>query len=210
MEAEVAEISRHFLTEVARLEPFLLNYGLFAIMLAVAVEGFGIPAPGQTLLMAGSVLAAHGHFNITLVLLSAWCAVIAGSLIGYVIGRTGGRKLLLRLPVNAARLARMEQLCVNYGGRFVVVSRFLDGFRQFGNILVGVLEMPAPRFLIMTAAGAALWVGIWGLGAFYLDKNFDSIIQAIKSLSPLTWIAAGCLLLAVVTYLLRGKTRNRN
>lgn len=209
MEGEVAELSRHFLAEVARLEPFLLKYGMIAIALAVAVEGFGIPAPGQTFLMAGSVLASHGHFNIVAVLLTAWVAVVCGSSIGYLIGRTGGRTLLLRLPLEKNRLVRMEQLCARYGSLFVVVSRFLDGLRQFGNILVGVLEMPGGRFVLMTALGATLWVGAWGLGAYYLDKNFDVIVQAARQLSPITWIITGVVFAGLVLYLFSNKSAGR-
>ena len=57
MTAETTEIAQHFLAEVGRFEPLLLHYGLVIIMAAVAVEGFGIPAPGQTLLVVGAVLA---------------------------------------------------------------------------------------------------------------------------------------------------------
>jgi hypothetical protein len=49
MTGEIPEITQHFLAEVSRFEPLLLHYGLIIIMAAVAVEGFGIPAPGQTL-----------------------------------------------------------------------------------------------------------------------------------------------------------------
>jgi membrane protein DedA with SNARE-associated domain len=205
MSGEIAEISQHFLAEVDKLEPLLSKYGVFVIMAAIAVEGFGIPAPGQTLLMAGAVLAARGSINIQLLLLTAWLAAVVGGAIGYVIGRMGGSKLLRRLPVSARRLDLVERSCRRYGSLFIIVSRFIDGLRQVVNILVGSLEMPALQFMIMNGVGALLWVLVWGLSTYYLDQNFHAIALAFRHLSAYGWIAAAGLLIAILSYLIRGK-----
>jgi len=62
----------------------------------------------------------------------------------------------------------------------------------------------------MTALGAALWVGVWGLGIYYLDRNIHAIAADFSQLSPYTWAAAGLLIIAVLTYLIgdRHKTTN--
>jgi hypothetical protein len=49
-------------------QPILDHYGYMAVFIAILVEGFGVPAPGQTMLMAGAFLAARGGVSITLVL----------------------------------------------------------------------------------------------------------------------------------------------
>jgi membrane protein DedA with SNARE-associated domain len=201
--ADVAAISHHFLAEVDKLEPLLLKYGVFVVMAAIAVEGFGIPAPGQTLLIAGAVLAARGSLNIQVLLLGAWLAAVAGAAIGYAAGRFGGSRLLARLPVNAAHLDRLQRLCRYYGGLFVVMARFVDGLRQLGNILVGALHMPTLQFMLMNALGAAVWVTVWGLGPYYLDANFHVIALRFRGLSPYGWIAAGLLLVGVLIYIVR-------
>jgi membrane protein DedA with SNARE-associated domain len=207
MAGEMSEISQHFLAEVARFEPLLLHYGLIIIMAAVAVEGFGIPAPGQTLLVVGAVLAARGRFDITLLLVSAWFATVIGNLIGYYLGRLGGRKLLGRLPVDPARFERMERLCERHGNKLVLVARFIDGVRQLSNFLVGILEMPPGMFLLMTSLGAALWVGVWGLGAYLLDRNFHAFAMGFSYLSPYTWAATLLVVVSLGAYLFR---RNHN
>jgi membrane protein DedA with SNARE-associated domain len=207
MAGEISEITRHFLTEVDRFEPLLLHYGLLVIMAAVAVEGFGIPAPGQTLLIVGAVLAARGKFDITLLLASAWFATVAGNLIGYYMGWLGGRNLLGRLPINPAHFERMESLCARHGHKLVLVARFIDGVRQLSNILVGILKMPPPLFLLMTSLGAALWVGVWGLGAYFLDKNFHAIAMGFRHLTPYSWAATLLVVLSLGIYLFH---RNHN
>jgi membrane protein DedA with SNARE-associated domain len=207
MTGEMSEISQHFLAEVDRFEPLLLHYGLAIIMAAVAVEGFGIPAPGQTLLVVGAVLAARGKFDITLLLISAWFATVIGNLIGYYLGRLGGRKLLGRLPVNPVRFERMERLCERHGKKLILVARFIEGVRQLSNLLVGILQMPPVLFLLMTSLGAALWVGVWGLGAYLLDRNFHAFAISFRYLSPYTWAATLLVVLLLGTYLFR---RNHN
>jgi membrane protein DedA with SNARE-associated domain len=209
MAGEMAEISQHFLAEVVRFEPLLLHYGLVIIMAAVAVEGFGVPAPGQTLLVAGAVLAARGKFDITLLLISAWFATVTGNLIGYYLGRLGGRKLLGRLPVDPVRFERMEHLCKRHGNKLVLVARFIDGVRQLSNLLVGILQMPPALFLLMTSLGAALWVGVWGLGAFLLDRNFHAFAVGFSYLSPYTWAATLLIIVSLGVYLFR-RSNKRN
>jgi membrane protein DedA with SNARE-associated domain len=201
MTGEMSEISQHFMAEVGRFEPLLLHYGLVVIMVAVAVEGLGIPAPGQTLLVVGAILAARGKFDITLLLVSAWFATVIGNLIGYYLGRLGGRKLLGRLPVNPVRFERMERLCNRHGSKLILVARFIDGVRQLSNLLVGILEMPPALFLLMTSLGAAMWVGVWGLGAFLLDRNFHILAIGFGYLSPYTWAVMLLVVLSLGIYL---------
>jgi membrane protein DedA with SNARE-associated domain len=207
MTGEMPEITQHFLSDVSRFEPLLLHYGLVIIMAGVAVEGFGIPAPGQTLLVAGAVLASRGKFDITLLLVSTWLATIIGNLIGYYLGRLGGRKLLARLPVDAVRFERMERLCERHGSKLILVARFIEGLRQLSNLLVGMLQMPPLLFLLMTSLGAALWVGVWGLGAFFLDRNFHTFAIGFSYLSPYTWAVTLLVVLLLGIYLFR---RNHN
>jgi membrane protein DedA with SNARE-associated domain len=207
MAGEMSEISQHLMAEVGRFEPLLLHYGLVIIMAAVAVEGFGIPAPGQTLLVVGAILAARGKFDITLLLVSSWFATVIGNLIGYYLGRLGGRKLLGRLPVNPVRLEHMERLCTRFGNKLILVARFIDGVRQLSNLLVGILNMPPVLFLLMTSLGAAMWVGVWGLGAYVLDRNFHAFAIGFSYLSPYTWIATLFLVVSLGIYLFR---RNHN
>jgi len=207
MSGEITEISQHFLAEMGRFEPLLLHYGLVIIMAGVAVEGFGIPAPGQTLLVVGAVLASRGKFDITLLLLSAWFAAVIGNLVGYYLGRLGGRELLARLPVDAVRFERMERLCERHGSKLILVARFIEGLRQLSNFLVGILQMPPLLFLLMTSLGAALWVGVWGLGAFLLDRNFHTFAIGFSYLSPYTWAVTLLVVLSLGIYLFR---RNHN
>lgn len=183
--------------EIEKVQPWLERYGYGAVFGAVGVEGFGLPAPGQTLLIASAVTAATEEtFNIRLLLLTAFLAAVLGSSIGYVIGHRGGRALLQRLRVNEQRLELMEQHFKHYGGGLIVFSRFFDGLRQINSLAAGILKMPWWEFTAYNVLGAALWVGCWGLGIYYLDEHWESVFSFLRGLNP--WIAAGTLLAVAV------------
>jgi len=205
----VSEIAQSLLTAANNYEPVLAEYGLVIILAAIAIEGFGIPVPGQSLLIAGALLSTRGEFDIRVLLVSAWFAAVAGSTLGYIIGRVGGRKLLLRLPLSSSGLERMDAFCQRYGTLLVILSRFIDGPRQLTGIFVGSLQMPAIAFLLATSAGAVLWVGFWGLGSYYLGRHIHIIAQVFKSIAPYTWIATGLLVLALCIYLIRRHKRRK-
>jgi len=127
---------------VARVQPVLDRYGYLVVFLTILVEGVGIPAPGQTFLIAASLSAAHGNLNLVWVLISACLAAGLGNSLGYLLGRWGGRRLLARFKVRGDRLARLEEKFRRYGGGVVLVARFFDGLRQLNGIIAGMLEMP--------------------------------------------------------------------
>ncbi|VAX12764.1 hypothetical protein MNBD_GAMMA24-1754 [hydrothermal vent metagenome] len=205
----MSEIVQAILTTANSYEPLLREYGLPVILAAIAIEGIGIPVPGQSLLITAALLSTRGEFDIRLLLLSAWFATLAGMTLGYIGGRIGGRKLLLRLPLRLSRLKRMQILCQRYGTLLVILSRFIDGPRQLTGIFVGSLQMPAVTFLLASSAGALLWVGFWGLGSYYLGQHTHMLAQIFEHIAPYTWTATGLLILASGIYLIR-KHHQRN
>src|SRR3954451_15232014 len=79
------------LVDVARI-------GLPVMALLIAGESMGLPLPGETALITASVLAARGKFDVVTVIALAAAAAIIGDNLGYLVGRRGGRKLLLAHP----------------------------------------------------------------------------------------------------------------
>jgi membrane protein DedA with SNARE-associated domain len=193
---------------VARVQPFLDHYGYAAVFLAVMVEGFGLVAPGQTLLIAAALTAAQGDLNIVWVLFWACTAAIVGNSLGYLIGYRGGRPLLHKIRVNEQRLERMEGYFSRYGKGLVLMARFFDGLRQLNGIVAGILKMPWRVFTIFNILGAVLWTGFWGLGAYWLDKKIVSLHLTFHAVRP--WIALVSVLafLALCVHLLRHRRKN--
>ena len=145
--AWVARLEHDLEQAVARVQPVFERYGYLVVFLAILVEGVGIPAPGQTLLITAVMDAAHGKLSLVWVLISACLAAGLGNSLGYLLGRWGGRRLLARFKVRGDRLARLEENFRRYGGVLVLVARFFDGLRQLNGIVAGMLEMPWKIFI---------------------------------------------------------------
>src|SRR5215469_12715149 len=113
---------------------FLRDYGYVMLFCVVLAESFGIPAPGQTLLIGTALLAAHGELNLGVVLAAAFAGTGLGGIIGYGIGHHGGRRVILRfgryVRIGKPELQRMEDYFTRYGSWFVVFARFFEVLRQ--------------------------------------------------------------------------------
>ncbi|HYN76389.1 MAG TPA: DedA family protein [Lamprocystis sp. (in: g-proteobacteria)] len=187
--------------DIARVQPWLDRYGYGAVAVAVGVEGAGVPAPGETLLIAAAADAVTSpRLHIGWLLLAAFAAAALGNTVGYLIGRWGGRGLLRRLRINDRHLDRVDVAFARWGGWVIAFARFFDGLRQLNGIAAGILGMPWQRFTLFNLLGAALWVGFWGIGVYYLDEHLTDIAALIHRVNP--WIAATTLTVVGVLALL--------
>ena len=187
-----------FLHSVA---PILDRWGYLAIAGVIGVESFGVPAPGQTIMVAAAVYAGAGRMNIFAVAAIAFVAAVLGDNIGYWIGVRGGRKVALRwgryVFLTPERLARAEGFFARRGGRIVLVARFIDGLRQFNGVIAGITAMPWRTFLIYNAIGAALWVAFWTTIAFLLGTH---LVEIFEHAHRYKWWAITAVVLAVAGY----------
>lgn len=206
LETETAHLGADLERAVVKLQPMVERYGYAGVAGAVAVEGFGIPAPGQTMLMAAALEAARGHLHITLLTALAALAAVAGNSLGYLIGRIGGRPLLRKLRVSESHEEKLAGLFERYGGGFIVLARFLDGARQLNGIVAGILGMRWWIFTAFNVLGALLWVGVWGMGTYYLSEHVQTVDALIQKVNP--WFSGFVVLAAVgmILYLLRGRS----
>ena len=74
----------------------LNHYGYWAVLLLVLIEDFGIPVPGETILIAAAIFAGAGRLNVVTVGIVGFVAAVLGDNIGFAIGHYGGRALALR------------------------------------------------------------------------------------------------------------------
>ena len=131
---------------LAAIQPLLGEWGYLAVFVFIFIEGIGIPAPGQTLLMAGALLASRGELALGPLVATALAAAALGNAAGFEIGRRGGRPLLLRFA-RGDRLARIEAIFRRSDAALVSLGRFVDGARQLNGIAAGALGMDGQRFL---------------------------------------------------------------
>jgi membrane protein DedA with SNARE-associated domain len=168
---------------LAGVAPILDRWGYLAIAVVLGVESFGVPAPGQTIMVAASIYAGAGRMNIFAVAAVSFAAAVLGDNIGYWIGARGGRKAVHRFGryvfLTPERFARAEAFFARRGNRIVVVARFIDGLRQLNGVIAGITAMPWRTFLLYNAIGAALWVGFWTTVSYLLGNNLVAIFETI-------------------------------
>jgi membrane protein DedA with SNARE-associated domain len=183
--------------------PVLDNYGYLAVAGLVMVENFGVPAPGETILVAASVYAGTGRLSIVGVGLIAIAAAVVGNCIGYAIGYFGGHALVVRYGryvfLTTERLEKTERFFARRGGLVVVAGRFVEGLRQAAGIIAGTAEMPWKRFLAYNVLGATLWVAVWAPIGYLAGDHIGTIYATATRYSVYLLIAVIVLLAAAIT-----------
>lgn len=150
--------------------------------------------PGDSLLFAVGTLAAVGILDIqgTLFILSA--AAILGDSANYGIGRVLAPKVfgLEKIPfLKQEYLERTEKFFEKYGGKTIIIARFVPIIRTFAPFLAGVGAMRYRRFLLYNVAGGLLWVFLLTLAGYYfgalpfVKENFSLVILGIIIVSIL-------------------------
>ena len=187
--------------------------GYPGIALIVFVEGFGVPAPGETAIIVGATYAGRGHLNIVVVGVAAALAAIAGDSLGYLIGRTGGRPLVLRygryVRLTHERFERMEGFMRRRGPIVVAVARFVEGLRQLNGVVAGASGMPWTRFVLFNAIGAVLWVGVWAPAGYLAGDNLKAIEATISRYEVYAIVLAALAVLGYALWHVRRVRRHR-
>ena len=181
--------------------PILDRWGYLAVAGVIFVESFGVPAPGQTIMVAAAIYSSWGRLDIFAVAAISFIAAVLGDNVGYWIGVRGGRKAVHRfgkyLFITPARLERAEKFFARRGNRIVVVARFIDGLRQLNGVIAGITAMPWRTFLIYNAIGAALWVGLWTTVSYLLGTH---LVEIFEQLHKYLFWAIGAGVIAVGAY----------
>lgn len=155
-------------------------YGLVVVAGVIGLESIGLPFPGETVLILAAVLAATKHdLNIIAVVVMAAGGAIAGQIVGYVIGREFGYRLLLRygsyLRITESRIKLGEYLFLRHGVKIIFIARFVPVMRSLAGILAGANRMPWRQFLLANIVGAVIWASFFGFAAYMLGRQVERL-----------------------------------
>ncbi|HLI38456.1 MAG TPA: DedA family protein [Streptosporangiaceae bacterium] len=200
------------------LAPVITRYGYLAVGGLLLIEDFGVPVPGETVMIIAAVYAGAGRLSIVWVAVIAAVAAITGDNIGYAIGRCGGQRLVARygryVLLTPARVARAEVFFARHGSAIVPAARFFDGLRQANGIIAGMAGMSWVRFGMLNALGAAVWVGAWttigDLAGHHIGTLYSVITRygAYELAAVAVIIAVVCARLVVRRHLVRHRCRS--
>ena len=142
----------------------------------------GFFLPGDSLLITAGIFAAAGVLPLRWLLAPVMACAIVGDQIGYWIGRTAGPALYRREDsffFRRSHLQRAHDFYEKYGGRAVILARFVPIVRTFCPPVAGASQMPYPRYLLFDIFGGIIWVGAMILGGFFLGRSVPNIGQRI-------------------------------
>lgn len=206
-----AVVAPHLPGVLRSLEPTLNQYGYLAVFGLVLLEDFGVPVPGETVLILGAVYAGAGRLNVALVGLLGFLGAVIGDNIGFAVGHFGGRRLVERwgryILLTPERLDKATAFFQRHGGKVIIVARFIEGLRQANGIIAGISGMHWARFVAFNAVGAALWVAVWVSIGYFSGSHIDAIYNTAIQYSGYLALAAAVLVLTYITRrILRART----
>jgi membrane-associated protein len=158
------DILREFFQRLNSLED-LIRWGGYVVLVAIVFAETGLLVgfflPGDSLLVMAGLFAARGNLDISVLILSLCGAAIVGDSVGYWFGKKTGPRLFARPD---SRLFKREHLLKTrafyekYGGKTIVLARFMPLIRTFAPIVAGVAGMEYRRFVVFNVAGGITWV----------------------------------------------------
>jgi membrane-associated protein len=168
---------------------FVRNYGswVYAILFTIvfAETGFVVTPflPGDSLLFAAGALCATGELSMPAMLALLMFAAFAGNAVNYSVGRFIGPRVFsgtFRF-LNKAYLDRAHAFFEQYGGKAIVLARFVPIVRTFVPFVAGAASMTTGTFVLYNAVGAIGWVSLclgagWFFGNIPLIKNNFSLV----------------------------------
>ena len=172
-------------------------YGLLFLILFCETGLVVTPVlPGDSLLFAVGALASIDgsplHLPLLLGLLAA--AAVIGDAVNYSIGYRVGPKVFSREDswfLNRRNLLRTKEFYEKYGGKTIVLARFIPFIRTFAPFVAGIGQMGYRRFATFNVTGGVAWVLAFVLGGYYfgnvpvVKRNFHFVIVAIVIISVL-------------------------
>lgn len=138
----------------------------------------GFFLPGDSLLITAGIFSAANVIPLRWLLLPVMLCAIVGDQIGYWIGRSAGGALYRRedsLFFRRSHLQRAHEFYEKYGGRAVILARFVPIIRTFCPPVAGAAKMPYGRYLTFDIFGGVLWVGATILGGYTLGRSIPNI-----------------------------------
>jgi membrane-associated protein len=155
--------------------------------------------PGDSLLFAVGALAADpsSGLNVWIAAVVLLAAAILGDTVNYWIGRKFGGWMMRTFPriVKPSHIEKTNEFFVRYGGKTIILARFVPIVRTFAPFVAGSGEMEYKRFMFFNVTGAVLWVALilpagWFFGNIPVVKeNFELVVLGIIGFSvlPMVW-----------------------
>lgn len=164
----------------------LIRWGGYTILALIVFAETGLLVgfflPGDSLLVTAGLFAGKGDLNILLLFVLLSLMAIVGDTTSYWFGRATGPKIFNREKsylFAKDHLLRARGFYEKYGGKTIVLARFMPIVRTFAPVVAGVAQMPYPTFFFYNIFGGVLWVGSMLSIGYFLGRSIPDIESKI-------------------------------
>jgi membrane protein DedA with SNARE-associated domain len=167
----------------------IAQYGLLLVFVNVLVEQAGAPVPAMPTLVVAGAVAAGGDLSITAILLVSLVACLLGDLPWYWAGRRFGgamMRTLCRISLSPDSCVRNSEVQFErWGGRMLVVAKFVPGLSTVAPPLMGAMGLPLHLFLLLDGLASLLWAGVPVASGYIFAAQIDSLLAALANAGTL-------------------------
>lgn len=186
--------------------------GAWALALVMLAENLFPPIPSEAVLPFAGFLVSRGDLNPVVGLGAATAGSTVGALALYLVGRYGGRAVLLRhghlFRLSERDLDRADDWFDRHGWKVVFFARMVPLARSVVSVPAGTSEMPIGRFLLLTAAGSTVWnILLMSLGAAF-GERYDELGQSIGRISTVVVVVLVVAMVAAAVWWYRSRHRD--
>lgn len=179
-----------------------MQIGYLGIVILMVVS----PVPPEVFMPFAGFMAAQGKLHLLYVVLCGIVGFLLSILPWYIggriLGKQGWRKLGDRqprwLPISPAKLQRANRWFRRYGGQALLISLLLPGLRNMMAVPAGISGMSAPKFLLYTSGGAAVWLSLLTSAGYVLGDRYELISTYSKSTTTVFLLIGGAIVLSIL------------
>ena len=181
------------------------TYLLVGVMAFLETGAFvGLVAPGETVVIAGGVIAGQGEIELIPLIGLVWTCAILGDTTSFFIGRRLGREFLekhgARVKITHERLEQVDGYFERHGGKTILIGRFIGLVRALAPFIAGSSRMSFGNFIPYSVVGTGLWATTFCVLGYVFWRSFDQVAniagQAIFGLG----LTVAVIVAIVVTY----------
>jgi len=181
------------------------TYALVGVMAYLETAAFvGLVAPGETVVIAGGVIAGQGEIELVPLIGLVWLCAILGDTTSFFIGRRLGRGFLerhgARVKITHERLEQVERYFDRHGGKTILVGRFIGLVRALAPFIAGSSKLAYRRFIPYSIVGTGLWSATFCILGYIFWRSFDRVAHVAGQAIFGFGLTVGVIVAIVVVY----------
>ena len=173
----------------------------------------GLVAPGEFTVLLGGAVAFQGEISLPVIIAVTWVSAFAGDTVSFLLGAHLGREFLVRhgerFRITPERLQTVERYFARYGGRTILIGRFIGLVRALAPFIAGSSRLPYRNFAPYSILGTGLWSIALILIGYFFARSLNTVTDIVGKGLLVFGIVVGVVVALVVAYRFLREPENR-